>query len=137
VTVTGYPNGNSQQQPAEPPRPGRKWTAGVAALVVVFAALASYDLIFGGAASANRPSASRTAAERAPRASAASAGSASPAPSASAIAGPAPTAAVRLLSVANATAYGPDGVTDGDHPRTRDHQRRQRPTVAEQLVRDA
>ena len=120
--MSGDPNGNPQQEPAEPPRPGRKWTTGVVALVVVFVALACYDLISGGVASANRPqaSASRTAVETAPGATvAASARSATPGPSprASITPSPAPSAAtVSLLTVASATAYGPDGTSDGDHP---------------------
>jgi hypothetical protein len=117
--VSSHPNGSPQQEPAEPSRPGRKWATAVAALVVVFVALACYDLISGEVASANRPSSSGPAAEAAPRATAAAlARSGIPAPSLrpSNTASPAPSGAVRLLTVASATAYGPDGGSDGDHP---------------------
>jgi hypothetical protein len=118
--VSGDPDGSPRQEPAEPPRSGRKWTAGVAALVVVFVALAGYDLISSGVASAGRPSASRPAAEATPRATAAaSTRSATPVPSprASITPSPAPSAVTAsLLAVASATAYGPDGTSDGDHP---------------------
>ncbi len=122
------PHDIPQQEPAEPPRPGRKWTTGVVALVVVFVALAGDDLISSGVASAGRPSAPRTAAEAPPRATAAaSTGSATPVPSPgssitsspgpSAISSPAPRpVTVSLLTVASAAAYGPDGTSDGDHP---------------------
>jgi hypothetical protein len=119
--VSSHLNGNPQPEPAEPARPGRKWTAGVVALVVVFVALACYDLISGGVASPNRPpaSAARTAVEAARAKVAASARSATPVPSprASVTPSPAPGAVtVGLLTVASATAFGPDGTSDGDHP---------------------
>jgi hypothetical protein len=119
--VSNDPNGDPRQEPAESPRPGRKWAAGVAALVVVFVGLAGYDLISGGAALAGRPAASRTAAPPTPRAAAAAQSAtpvASPAPSASSSAGssPAPSSAAGVLTVGSAAAYGPDGTSDGDHP---------------------
>jgi hypothetical protein len=131
--VSNDPNVDPQHEPAGQPRPGRKWTVGVVALVVVFVGLASYDLISGGVGSTGHPAASRTVAEAAPRATpAALAGSASPAPStsitsspaasktsspaASRTSSPAPSDAAGLLRVADATAYGPDGTSDGDHP---------------------
>jgi hypothetical protein len=128
--VSGNANGDPRHESAEDPGrgPRRKWTAGVAALVVVFVALAGYDLISSGVASADRPSASRMAGAAAPRATVAA--SARPAasvpspgpsitssPGPSAISSPAPRAVtVSLLTVASATAYGPDGTSDGDHP---------------------
>jgi hypothetical protein len=135
--VSNDPNVDPQHEPAEQSRPGRKWTAGVVALALVFVALASYDLISGGVGPAGHPAASQTAAEAAPRATAAAlAGSASPGPSpsitsspaasktssaaaspaASKISSPAPSDAAGLLKVADAAAYGPDGTSDGDHP---------------------
>ena len=118
--MSSHPNGNPQREPAEPARPGRKWTTGVVALVVVFVALACYDLTSGGIASADRPSAPRSAAEAPPRATtAASARSATSvaSPRASITPSPAPSAAAAsLLTVASAAAYGPDGTSDGDHP---------------------
>jgi hypothetical protein len=118
--VTIDPNVKPQQEPADPPRPGRKWTAGLAALIVVFVALAGYDLLSGGVDAASPSTASRTAAEAAPRTaakatpdSATPAASSTPSSSTSRVpAGP----AVSLLTVAAATAYGPDGPSDGDHP---------------------
>ena len=130
--MSGNANGDPRHESAEGPGPGpgRKWTAGIAALVVVFVGLASYDLISGGVASAGRPSASGTAGSAVPRATAAaSARSAAPAPSPgrsstsrtgpSATSSPAPGAVTgSLLTVASAVAYGPDGTSDGDHPAT-------------------
>jgi hypothetical protein len=123
--VGGYSDGDLQQQPAEPPRPDRKRAVGVATLVVVFVGLASYGLIYSGVDSPDRPSAPLAAAQAALRpTAAASARSATPVPSPS-ISSPAPRAvsshvpnavAARLLTVASAAAYGPDGTSDGDHP---------------------
>jgi hypothetical protein len=113
--MSGYLNGNSQPEPADGPKPDRRWTAAMAVLVALFVAMASFDLISGGVASADRPSASRTAAAS----GTASARSATPVPSrdASSTPGPAPRpVAVRLLTIASAAAYGPDGTSDGDHP---------------------
>jgi hypothetical protein len=118
--VTIDPNVKPQQEPADPPRPGRRWTAGLAALIVVFVALAAYDLLSGGAGATSPSSASRTAAEAAPRTaptatahSAAPAAGATPSSTTSRVpAGPSD----RRLTVAAATAYGPDGPSDGDHP---------------------
>jgi hypothetical protein len=126
--VNGYSDGDPQQEPAEPPRPDRKRAVGAAALLVVFVALASYGLIASGVNSAGRPSAPRAVAQAAVRpTAAASPRSATPVP----VTGPSPSAspstsitsspapspvAVRLLTVASATAYGPDGASDGDHP---------------------
>lgn len=88
-------------------------------LVVLFVAMASFDLIKGGVASADRPSASRTAAAASRSGPARSAAPApSPASSASSSAGssPTPSGAAGLLTVGSAAAYGPDGTSDGDHP---------------------
>jgi hypothetical protein len=118
--VSSHPNGNPQHEPAEPARPDRRWTTGVVALVVVFVALACYDLISGGIASAGRPSAPRAAAAAAPLATAAaSARSATSVRSPRATISPSPASsavAASLLTVASAAAYGPDGTSDGDHP---------------------
>ena len=126
--MSNDPNGDPRPAPAGKPRLGGKWTAGVVTLAVIFVALAGYDLVSGGVASAGRPSASRTSAAVAPRTTAAAlAGSASPAPSTptasisatpagSAISSSAPGDAASVLTIATAAAYGPDGTSDGDHP---------------------
>ncbi|HEX4292469.1 MAG TPA: hypothetical protein VH021_26340, partial [Trebonia sp.] len=96
------PDGSPRPEPAESSRPGRKWAAGVAALVVVFVALGSYDLISGGVALAGRPSASRTVAEPAPRATTAAAArsaTAVPSPRPSVAPSPSPSESVRALEV--------------------------------------
>jgi hypothetical protein len=124
--VSGYANGDPHHESAEGPGPGagRKWTAAIVALVALFVALASYDLISMNLGSAGPPSVSRAAAAAAPGATAAaSARSAaparSPAPGTSSTATPASGAdADRALEVAYAVAYGPDGTSDGDHPET-------------------
>ena len=128
--MSGYANGDPHHESAEGPGPGagrpgragRKWMAAIAALIALFVALASYDLISTKLASAGPPSVSRTAAAAAPGATgAASARSAAPAPSpapaSSSTATPA-SDAVGALEVAYAAAYGPDGTSDGDHPET-------------------
>lgn len=92
----------------------RKWTIMLAGLAVVFVVLVGYDLISGGvltgapASPATSPKA--TASSTRPTASASSSPTASSSSSAVAT-GPAVT-----LTVANATAFGPDGTSDGDNP---------------------
>lgn len=125
--MSSDPDRNPALEPAEPLAPDRKWTAAVAGLLVVFVALAGYDLVSGGVTSAGRPSAPRAPAQAAPGpTTAAPAQSASPvggsassiisSPAPSAISGTAPgTVAVSLLTIASAAAYGPDGTSDGDH----------------------
>ena len=92
----------------------RKWTITLAGLAVVFVVLVAYDLISGGvltgAAASPATSPKATASSTRPTASASS----SPTESSSSPAvatGPAVT-----LTVANATAFGPDGTSDGDNP---------------------
>jgi hypothetical protein len=92
----------------------RKWPMVLAGLAVVFVLLAGYDLISGGvlssppASPATSPKA--TASSTRPTASASSSPTASPSSSAVA-SGPAVA-----LTVANVTAFGPDGTSDGDNP---------------------
>ena len=92
----------------------RKWTIMLAGLAVVFVVLVGYDLISGGvltgapASPATSPKA--TASSTRPTASASSSPTASSSSSAVAT-GPAVT-----LTVANASAVGPDGTSDGDNP---------------------
>lgn len=124
--MSNDPNGDLHLEPAEPSKPGRKWTIGVVALVVLFVGLGGYDLVSGGVTSPGRPSASHAVAQAAPStAAAALAGSASPAaspstaspaPSHSSTASATPSASDRALEVATAAAFGPDGASDGDHP---------------------
>lgn len=92
----------------------RKWTIMLAGLAVVFVVLVGYDLISGGvltgapASPATSPKA--TASSTRPTASVSSSPTASSSSPAVAT-GPAVT-----LTVANATAFGPDGTSDGDNP---------------------
>jgi hypothetical protein len=92
----------------------RKWTIMLAGLAVVFVVLVGYDLISGGvltgAAASPATSPKATASSTRPTASASSSPTASSSSSAVAT-GPAVT-----LTVANATAFGPDGTSDGDNP---------------------
>ena len=91
----------------------RKWTIALAGLAVAFVVLVGYDLISGGvltgapASTATSPKA--TASSTRPTASASSSPTAS---SSSAM----PTGPAVTLTVANATAFGPDGTSDGDNP---------------------
>lgn len=122
--MSGDPNDNPRDESAETPRPGRKWTIGVAALIVLFVGLGVYDLATDGIASADHTAASPTASKAVSHPT--TAGSATPtsSPDSSAAASPAPSAssptalsaASSVLTIASATAYGPDGPSDGDHP---------------------
>jgi hypothetical protein len=95
----------------------KKWTMALAGLVVVFVVLAGYDLTsegaLTGAPASPATSSKATASASAPTArSTASASSSSAATRSSAIA----TGPAVGLTVANATAFGPDGASDGDNP---------------------
>jgi len=91
----------------------RKWTIALAALAVAFVVLVGYDLISGGvltgASASPATSPKTTASSTRPTASASSSPTAS---SSSAM----PTGPAVTLTVANATAFGPDGTSDGDNP---------------------
>ena len=95
----------------------RKWTMALAGLVVVFVLLAGYDLIAGGvltgaaASPATSPKPTTSASARTARATASASSSPAATPSSAMPTGPAVA-----LTVANATAFGPDGASDGDNP---------------------
>jgi hypothetical protein len=92
----------------------RKWTIMLAGLAVAFVVLVGYDLISGGvltgapASPATSPKA--TASSTRPTASASSS------PTASSSSPAVATSPAVTLTVANATAFGPDGTSDGDNP---------------------
>jgi hypothetical protein len=96
----------------------KKWTMALAGIAVVFVMLAGYDLVSGGAlsgapaspATSPKPTTSASAGTTRPTASASSSPAASPS-SAAVATGPAVT-----LTVTRATAFGPDGTSDGDNP---------------------
>jgi hypothetical protein len=89
----------------------KKWTTTLAGLAVVFVVLAGYDLISGGALSgapaspATSPKATTSSTARSARATASASSSSTVA-----------TGPEVALTVANATAFGPDGTSDGDNP---------------------
>jgi hypothetical protein len=92
----------------------RKWTMALAGLVVVFVVLAGYDLISGGVlsgAQASPATSPKATVSSTPAGSASASSSPSVSPSSSVPTGPAVA-----LTVANATAFGPDGTSDGDNP---------------------
>ena len=92
----------------------RKWTMALAGLVVVFVVLAGYDLISGGVltgAPASPATSPKATASSTPAGSASASSSPSVSPSSAVPTGPAVA-----LTVANATAFGPDGTSDGDNP---------------------
>jgi hypothetical protein len=92
----------------------RKWTMALAGLAVVFVLLAAYDLISGGVLT-GVPASPATS----PKATASSAQPTAPAsssPTASSSSSAMPTGPGVTLTVANATAFGPDGTADGDNP---------------------
>jgi hypothetical protein len=91
----------------------RMWTMALAGLVVVFGLLAGYDVISGralaGAPASPKPTTSASA--RTARATTSASSSPTATPSSAVPTGPAVA-----LTVANATAFGPDGASDGDNP---------------------
>jgi hypothetical protein len=92
----------------------RKWTMALAGLVVVFVVLAGYDLISGGVlsgAQASPATSPKATVSSTPAGSASASSLPSVSPSSSVPTGPAVA-----LTVANATAFGPDGTSDGDNP---------------------
>jgi hypothetical protein len=90
----------------------RMWTLALAGLAVVFVLLAGYDLISAGFLSS--PSPSPTTSPKATASSTRPTASASSSPTASSSA--MRTDPAVALTVANATAFGPDGTSDGDNP---------------------
>jgi hypothetical protein len=122
---TGGTRETQRPAPMRPRRTNKKWSLALGGMVVAFAVLAGYDLVFGGGLSAGSsasPSASpKAAAHRgtvrrtAPPATSPAA-SAVPLPHVS-LPGPSPTASpARPLTVASVAAFGPDGTSDGDNP---------------------
>jgi hypothetical protein len=92
----------------------RKWTIALAGLAVAFVVLVGYDLISGGVLT-GAPASTATS----PKATVSSTRptvSASSSPTASSSSSVMPTGPAVTLSVANATAFGPDGTSDGDNP---------------------
>ena len=92
----------------------QKWTMVLAGLAVVFVVLAGYDLVSAGVLSGS-PASPATS----PKATASSArptGSASSSPTISSSLSAMPTGPAVTLTVAQATAFGPDGTSDGDNP---------------------
>jgi hypothetical protein len=118
----GTGTGAAQQQlkPEKPRRPGNKWKLAITGLIVVFVALAGYDLVsnfsqLGVNAATSATPAPRTAAPTAGGASTAPrSATATPAPSAAA--SPASQPASRPLEVVSVVAFGPGGTSDGDNP---------------------
>jgi hypothetical protein len=92
----------------------QKWTMAFAGLVVVFVLLAGYDLITAGVLTG--ASASHTTSPKATASSAHPTASASSSPTMSSSLSAMPAGPAVTLTVANATAFGPDGTSDGDNP---------------------
>ena len=120
------------KEPTQPGNPGIKWKIFIGCLVGVFVLLGAFDIISTGVGPSGDTSASGTASPTAthPAAaspSAASLSAASPvaaspvavAPTASPqglFSSPAATPAPRPLAVTAIAAFGPEGMSDGDHP---------------------
>jgi eukaryotic-like serine/threonine-protein kinase len=107
--------------PEEPERPGKKWTLAISCLIAVFVVLGIYAVASGVAGSNSGTSASSTkSAPGSTSASATQAGSASASTTApaslSSPQSPASSPRQHALSIASATAFGPDGTSDGDNP---------------------
>jgi hypothetical protein len=95
------------EEPKQPGNSGKKWKIFIGCLFGAFALLAAYDLISVGVASSGGASASGTAS---PIAAAPEASHRDASPS------PAATPAQRSLAVTAIAAFGPEGMSDGDHP---------------------
>ena len=91
----------------------RKWPMALAGLAVIFVVLAGYDLVsrgvLSGAPASPATSPTPTSSSARPTASASSSPTAPPS-------SVMPTGPAVTLTVANATAFGPDGTSDGDNP---------------------
>lgn len=114
------------EEPKQPGNPGVKWKIFVGCLVGVFVLLGAFDLISEGAGLSGDTSASSTTSlaathPAAASTSAASLATASPiavAPTAShqgLFPSPAPSLTPRSLAVSAIAAFGPEGMSDGDH----------------------
>jgi hypothetical protein len=110
--------GPVEPEPGEPKHPGNpenKWKIFVGCLVGVFVLLAAYDLIFRGVLPGGGTSASGATSPALTHHTAASAAS----PTASdrdASPNPAGSPAQRSLAITAIAAFGPEGMSDGDHP---------------------
>lgn len=105
--------------PEEPERSGKKWTLAVSCLIAVFTLLGVYAVVSGVTRSSSGTSASSTKpASGSASASASHAGSASAAASASPSSPLSPPSSPQQheLSITSATAFGPEGTSDGDNP---------------------
>ena len=118
------PVGPGQEEPKRSGNPEKKWKIIFGCLVGVFALLAAYDLISGGVGSSGGTSAAGTtspAAAQPTLASPSAASSIAAAPAAShrpASPSPAASPAQRSLAITAIEAFGPEGMSDGDHPDT-------------------
>lgn len=112
TTGTGTDAARRELHPQKPRRPGKAWKLALACLIGAWVSLAGYDLIanYGqlGLSAVGSPS-SPSSARPAQRTTAPAARS-RPAPSAAS----SPT--WHPLGVVSATAFGPDGTSDGDNP---------------------
>ena len=95
-------------------RADQMWTLVLAGLAVAFVVLAGYDLISAGVLTG--ASASPATSPKATASSAQPTASASSSPTTSSSLSAMPTGPAVTLTVANATAFGPDGTSDGDNP---------------------
>ena len=123
------------EEPRQPGKPGTKWKIFIGCLIGVFVALAAFDLISNGVGASGNTSASGTISPAATHPAAAPASAPAPTSPASQSAAspiavaPTPTASYqglfpspsatsvsRPLTVSAIAAFGPEGVSDGDHP---------------------
>ena len=106
--------------PEEPKQPGnseKKWKIILGTLIGVFALLAAYDLISVGVGPSGGTSASGTTSPAVTHPTATSSSAAAPTAS-HRDASPSPAASLsqRSLAVTAIAAFGPEGMSDGDHP---------------------
>jgi hypothetical protein len=111
-------------EPKQPGIPEKKWKIILGCLIGVFVLLAAYDLISGGAESSGGTSAAGTTSPALTHPPSASSSAGSPiaatpgAPHRDASPSPAASPAQRSLPVTAIGSFGPEGLSDGDHPDT-------------------
>ena len=120
------PDDDDLEDPEESEKAEKNWKIAFGCLIGVFAVLAAYDLISGGVGPSGGNSASGKTSPAATHPSDASPSAASPSAAAPVAAAPTPphrdaspspaaSPAQRSLDVTSVAAFGPEGMSDGDH----------------------
>jgi hypothetical protein len=115
VTINAAPD-RAEPEPEGPKRPEKKWQILIGCLLGVFVLLAAYDLISLGMRSHRGASASGKTSPAATQSMVVSPSAAPDASNQDASPSPAASSPQRPLAVTAIGAFGPDGLSDGDHP---------------------